>query len=891
MVEEKARFDLGMVKARRDLRADLAGQALSAPRRCAMESLLQLLRPLFAPAFTLWGSPASWLELIALVLSLAMVALNMRVNPLGWPLAIVSSLLYFLVFWDSRLYGEASLQIFFAIVALWGWWQWLRGTMDDGGRLRVRSPAAPRRVRLPRRAGAGSGRRWRCSCATTPIPTCPGSTPSRPPAALVGQWLLGPQYIENWATWLGVNRGSASACSPFKGLWLTVLLYAVFVLLSVIGWRAWRRGRSPMRRIHHRPARCREHRQRPRSRTSSARRWRRAVSASRWWRIPARVLRPRGPHAAHGRTTRHRRRADAPHRAGRRAARRGDRRHHRADDRGLQRPRLRRPGLYDEALAAHARADLTLLTALDLPWRADGLQRDGPHVREPVDAKVPRWRVPRWAAAVVFGEGEARLANALAAIARARVPAGSAGQAQRAAGHWVCERCGDADCERHRLSPAFALISFARPRTPCPWPTSAQVQYRQRRRRAGVPPVRRVAGAAGRLGAVRCFPTTTTSIRSAPTLVMRHTVPSELPPLDSILIARRDRRRAARSPQAGWSGRRRRVDRPRCVVAASRRRDGGARACADADGVAADGNAGCRRWRPTAGPATSVVTRCTRGRLAAVASAPIATQAHSEPVGHRAGDGGRARGHRRPRRRSVDFRRRPHPHRRPEPAKPKSVTELCGAGGLITRGGFCEHRECAKAEHAGDACACAPQEAEEGAASGSSGSDAQLSVLLPGGWLPAGAGTGRRSRPGRSGTSMPQKSQPISTRPCSARMPRSPRGPGRAACRPTRSREQLRRKRGRSHRRAARSGAGLLPRTGGAGWCRHPAPAVPRASASRRGGRCGLLREADSIVRWAPAPRLPAPSTGGLALDQQAGGDAVVGREHEARVELLDCSM
>ncbi|MBS0436451.1 MAG: ATP-binding protein [Proteobacteria bacterium] len=107
--------------------------------------------------------------------------------------------------------------------------------------------------------------------------------------------------------------------------------------------------------------------------------------------------------------------------------------------------------LYDEALAAHARADLTLLTALDLPWQADGLQRDGPHVREPVDAKV-RAALARAAlgCAVVFGEGETRLANALAAIERARVPddlrAGRTGR-----WHWVCERCGDADCERHRL--------------------------------------------------------------------------------------------------------------------------------------------------------------------------------------------------------------------------------------------------------------------------------------------------------------------------------------------------------------------------------------------------------------------------------------------------------
>ncbi len=107
--------------------------------------------------------------------------------------------------------------------------------------------------------------------------------------------------------------------------------------------------------------------------------------------------------------------------------------------------------LYDSALADHARSSLTLLTALDLPWQADGLQRDGPHVREPVDAKV-RAALARAAlgCAVVFGEGETRLANALAAIERARVPDDLL---TRRSGrwHWVCERCGDADCERHRL--------------------------------------------------------------------------------------------------------------------------------------------------------------------------------------------------------------------------------------------------------------------------------------------------------------------------------------------------------------------------------------------------------------------------------------------------------
>ena len=104
-----------------------------------MDALLHLLQPLFAPAFNIWGSAVTWLELLAFVLAIAMVVFNIRVNPLGWPLAIASSLLYFLLFWKSRLYGDASLQIFFVAVAGWGWWQWLRGTDAAGNALGVLS--------------------------------------------------------------------------------------------------------------------------------------------------------------------------------------------------------------------------------------------------------------------------------------------------------------------------------------------------------------------------------------------------------------------------------------------------------------------------------------------------------------------------------------------------------------------------------------------------------------------------------------------------------------------------------------------------------------------------------------------------------------------------------
>ena len=204
-----------------------------------MNALLAAAAPLFASAFVVGGSAITWLEIVAFVLAIVMVVCNMRVDPLGWSLAIASSLLYFLLFWKSRLYGDASLQVFFALVAGWGWWQWLRGTDAAGQALRVR--------RLGRRG------RWLALGALVVAWPATGLLLRRftdtdvpwwdafpTTASVIGQWLLGRKYVENWPTWLIVNIVGV-ALFAYKGLWLTVLLYAVFVFMSVAGWRAWQR--------------------------------------------------------------------------------------------------------------------------------------------------------------------------------------------------------------------------------------------------------------------------------------------------------------------------------------------------------------------------------------------------------------------------------------------------------------------------------------------------------------------------------------------------------------------------------------------------------------------------------------------------------------------------
>jgi nicotinamide mononucleotide transporter len=196
-----------------------------------------MLEPLLAVAFSLLGSPVTWLEIAAFAVSLWMVVANMRVQLIAWPLAIAASLAYLLLFAHSRLYGEATLQLLFVAVAAWGWWQWRCGRQADGAALAVRY--------LDRRA------RWLLAAAT--LVTWPllglllqRVTDSDVPfwdalptaGSVAGQWLLGRQYVENWPVWVLVNAASI-ALFAYKGLWLTVLLYALFAALALVGWRAW----------------------------------------------------------------------------------------------------------------------------------------------------------------------------------------------------------------------------------------------------------------------------------------------------------------------------------------------------------------------------------------------------------------------------------------------------------------------------------------------------------------------------------------------------------------------------------------------------------------------------------------------------------------------------
>jgi nicotinamide riboside kinase len=116
------------------------------------------------------------------------------------------------------------------------------------------------------------------------------------------------------------------------------------------------------------------------------------------------------------------------------------------------------------ALAYQTTFDLTLITGLDMPWQADGIQRDGEHVRAPVDTLLRQHlQTAGMTFEVIYGTGEHRTTNALQAIARQSQFLSTTNSVAHRADNtsandlndlkrWQsrCEKCSDSDCE-HRL--------------------------------------------------------------------------------------------------------------------------------------------------------------------------------------------------------------------------------------------------------------------------------------------------------------------------------------------------------------------------------------------------------------------------------------------------------
>jgi nicotinamide mononucleotide transporter len=178
------------------------------------------------------------IELSAVALAIAYLMFAIRASAWCWPLAFASSALYVYVFAGARLYMDATLNLFFAAMAAYGWYQWRHGGPERGAlpisraSWRVHAAAlgliAVLTVSFGTVLGRYTNQAW------------PYVDSFIAWASVVTTWLAARKYIDNWPYWIAID---AIAIPVYfnRHLNFTALLFSLYVVLAFVGWLNWQR--------------------------------------------------------------------------------------------------------------------------------------------------------------------------------------------------------------------------------------------------------------------------------------------------------------------------------------------------------------------------------------------------------------------------------------------------------------------------------------------------------------------------------------------------------------------------------------------------------------------------------------------------------------------------
>lgn len=177
------------------------------------------------------------LEILATLSGLLNIYLAVRTSLWNWFFGMITVSLYFIIFYQVKLYADMSLQCVFFLMQFYGLYQWLYGG-------RGHTALSVDRASLSDWINALFANAilfvniafilWRYTDSTTIYIDALTTALS-----LVAQWMMSKKWIENWWLWILVNIISINMY-VIKGLYFTSGLYAIFIFLNVLGFRAWK---------------------------------------------------------------------------------------------------------------------------------------------------------------------------------------------------------------------------------------------------------------------------------------------------------------------------------------------------------------------------------------------------------------------------------------------------------------------------------------------------------------------------------------------------------------------------------------------------------------------------------------------------------------------------
>jgi nicotinamide mononucleotide transporter len=180
----------------------------------------------------------SWLEFIAVISGIASVIYSRKENILVYPVGMVSTGIFVLIYVTHGLYADASVNFYYTIMSVIGWVMWAR---KANGKLALSITASSRKDWI-------NSILFFLSCwvilyfllsrfTDSVVPMADSFTSA---AAYTGMWLMNKKKLENWTWWIITDLASIPL-NFYKHLVFTSFQYLVFLILAVMGYITWRK--------------------------------------------------------------------------------------------------------------------------------------------------------------------------------------------------------------------------------------------------------------------------------------------------------------------------------------------------------------------------------------------------------------------------------------------------------------------------------------------------------------------------------------------------------------------------------------------------------------------------------------------------------------------------
>jgi nicotinamide mononucleotide transporter len=179
-------------------------------------------------------------ELLGAILGIIYIRFSIKQNILTWPTGLLTSIIYILVFFNSRLYAAMGLQVYYVVISFYGWYYWLKGKKEDNKSL---LPIQNVNKKLWIKIGVTSILIYivilyvLIRFSDSDVPFMDSLTTS---LSIVATWMLAKKFIENWIIWIFVDFMSIGLYI-YKSLWPTVVLFAVYTIMAFFGYIEWRK--------------------------------------------------------------------------------------------------------------------------------------------------------------------------------------------------------------------------------------------------------------------------------------------------------------------------------------------------------------------------------------------------------------------------------------------------------------------------------------------------------------------------------------------------------------------------------------------------------------------------------------------------------------------------